>query len=145
MEPLIVYYSSPSLNTHRFVEKLGLRAVRIPTSMKEDTPLINEPYVLICPTYADDDGSKAVPKQVIRFLNDPHNRSLLQGVIGSGNRNFGHMFAHGGQVVARKCNVPLLYKFELSGTPDDVIKVQQGVEKLWNTLTQTPRQMQTGT
>ena len=140
MEPLLVYYSSMSLNTHRFAMSLDVRSVRIPISMKEDLPTITEPYVLISPTYADDDGSKAVPKQVIRFLNDPNNRALMQGVIASGNRNFGDMFAYAGTVISKKCNVPCLYKFELSGTPDDTKNVKQGMRKLWESLKQTKQQ-----
>ena len=131
MDPLIVYFSSISLNTLRFVRKLGIRAERIPVSPKDEMAPITEPYVLISPTYADDDGSKAVPKQVIRFLNNSENRELMIGVIGSGNRNFGELFAHAAHVIAKKCNVPLLYKFELAGTPTDVKNVQKGIEKLW--------------
>lgn len=111
-----------------------MNAIRIPISMKEPIPSVDKPYVLICPTYADDDGSKAVPKQVIHFLNNPKNRSLMQGVIASGNRNFGEMFAYSGSVISKKCNVPVLYRFELSGTPEDVINVQVGVERLWQSL-----------
>lgn len=134
VEPLIAYYSSTSGNTHRFVESLGLRAVRIPMSMKAECLVMREPYVLICPCYADDDGSKAVPKQVIRFLNESANRFMLKGVIGTGNRNFGAYFAHAATVIARKCNVPVLYKFELSGTPTDIINVRKGMERLWSSL-----------
>jgi protein involved in ribonucleotide reduction len=132
--PLIVYYSSTTGNTHRFAKSLGMRAIRIPLSMKVPTPLLDEPFVLICPTYADDDGSKAVPKQVIRFLNEPENRAQLQGVIGAGNRNFGEFFGYAGKVISRKCNVPLLYRFELSGTEDDILNVRKGMERLWNSL-----------
>ena len=135
MEPLIVYFSSTSGNTERFVDSLGIRSVRIPLSMKVDTLVINEPYVLISPTYANYDGSNAVPKQVIRFLNEEQNRKTLKGVIGSGNRNFGENFGLAGQIIAKKCNVPLLYRFELSGTQDDIRNVKQGMEKLWNSLT----------
>jgi protein involved in ribonucleotide reduction len=134
MTPLIVYYSCTSENTRRFVEALGVRAIRIPLSMKADCPSLDEPFVLICPTYADDDGSKAVPKQVIRFLNNPKNRAFMQGVIGTGNRNFGEMFGYAGRVIARKCNVPLLYKLELSGTHTDINNVKEGMEKLWMSL-----------
>lgn len=134
MEPLIVYFSSTSGNTNRFVESLAIRSIRIPLSRKVKYPELNEPFVLICPTYADDDGSKAVPKQVIQFLNNAKNRTMLQGVIGAGNRNFGELFAHAGSVISRKCNVPLLYKFELSGTPTDIVNVRKGLEKLWNSL-----------
>lgn len=134
MDPLIVYFSSTSGNTERFVKMLGLRARRIPLSMKEEMAPLDEPYVLICPTYANDDGSNAVPKQVIRFLNNPVNREYIKGVIGAGNRNFGEYFAHSGNVIARKCNVPCLYKFELSGTPRDVKTVRKGMEKLWQSM-----------
>jgi len=145
MGPLIVYYSSISGNTNRFVDSLGMRTVRIPLSMKAECPVIDEPYVLICPCYADDDGSKAVPKQVIRFLNNPENRKHMQGVIGSGNRNFGDKFAYAGNVIAKKCKVPCLYKFELSGTPTDVINVREGMKKLWATLEPQEMNKKTGT
>ncbi len=140
MEPLLVYYSSLSQNTYRFVEKLGIRAERIDISMKSDPLIMEEPYVLISPTYADDDGSKAVPKQVIRFLNNPQNREFMQGVIASGNRNFGEMFAYAGTVISRKCNVPCLYRFELSGTPDDIVNVRTGVRKLWQSISNSTAQ-----
>jgi protein involved in ribonucleotide reduction len=90
----------------------------------------------VSPTYADDDGSKAVPKQIIRFLNNVSNREMLRGVIGTGNRNFGHLFGYAANVIARKCDVPILYKFELSGTETDVENVRQGLEKLWISLSE---------
>jgi protein involved in ribonucleotide reduction len=134
MTPHIVYYSSPTENTHRFVEKLGFQATRIPISMKAECPVVTESYVLISPCYADNDGQNAVPKQVIRFLNNPENRSKLCGVIASGNRNFGDNFGLAGRIIAKKCDVALLYKFELSGTSVDVTNVKKGVEKLWESL-----------
>ena len=134
MDPLLVYYSSTSGNTYRFINSLGIRSVRVPISMKDECPVIDEPYVLVCPTYADDDGSKAVPKQVIRFLNDARNREQMVGVIASGNRNFGDKFAYSGDVISRKCGVPCLYRFELSGTPTDTVNVRKGVERLWASL-----------
>ncbi len=135
MTPLIVYFSSTSGNTERFIDALDIRSIRIPLSMKTDMPIMSEPYVLITPTYANDDGSNAVPKQVIKFLNVPQNRAMIKGVMGAGNRNFGENFGLAGQVIAKKCNVPLLYRFELSGTKDDVINVKQGMDRLWNSLT----------
>jgi len=78
-------------------------------------------------------GRGAVPKQVIRLLNQPPVRSLLRGVIASGNRNFGETFALAGEVIARKCNVPVLYRFELAGTSTDIARVRAGLEKFWET------------
>lgn len=47
----LVYFSSVSENTHRFVEKLELPAIRIPL---RDRIQVDEPYVLVLrPTAAD--------------------------------------------------------------------------------------------
>ncbi|KGJ03095.1 protein involved in ribonucleotide reduction [Paracoccus halophilus] len=129
----LVYYSSASGNTARFTARLGLPASRIPISPQGDMPEPALPYVLICPTYADGQGRGAVPKQVIRFLNDPDRRALLRGVIAAGNRNFGATFALAGRVIAEKCNVPVLYRFELSGSDLDISRVLAGLEKFWGT------------
>lgn len=94
-------------------------------------PSVHKPFVLICPTYADNEGRGAVPKQVIRFLNNPQNRTFLMGVIAGGNTNFGEYYGYAGDVISKKCQVPLLYRFELRGTPKDVRCVQEGIEKLW--------------
>lgn len=125
----LIYYSSASGNTARFVARLGLPALRIPVSPTEDMPVPLLPYVLICPTFADGQGRGAVPKQVIRFLNDPARRGLLRGVIAAGNRNFGETYALAGRVIAAKCNVPVLYSFELAGTETDIDRVITGLEK----------------
>jgi len=72
-----------------------------------------------------------VPRQVIRFLNDPHNRALIRGVIAAGNRSFGDAFCRAGDVIAQKCAVPYLYRFELMGTAQDIINVRTGVSEFW--------------
>lgn len=129
----LVFYSSASGNTARFVQRLGLPAGRIPISPQDGMPQTAQPFVLICPTYADGEGRGAVPKQVIRFLNDADRRALLRGVIATGNRNFGATFALAGRVISEKCSVPLLYRFELAGTEIDITRVQAGLEKFWGT------------
>lgn len=135
----VVYFSSVSENTHRFVQKLGLPAVRIPLHGRIE---VDEPYVLILPTYGggkangpdvdpDSNAGGYVPKQVIAFLNDEHNRSLIRGVIAAGNTNFGAEFCYAGNVVSRKCGVPYLYRFELMGTAEDVEAVRAGLADFW--------------
>lgn len=126
----LVYFSSSSESTHRFVSKLGLPALRIPLEMRESVKA-DGPYILILPSYGGGSTRGAVPRQVIRFLNDPLNRSLLRGVIGAGNRNFGADFCLAGDIVAQKCQVPLLYRFELLGTAEDVVQVRKGVTEFW--------------
>ena len=136
--PLIVYFSSVSGNTARFVgklEKLGLRSVRIPLQPVESPLVIDEPFVLITPTYGGGQGrgeeNGAVPRQVIRFLNDERNRRLIRAVVSAGNTNFGEHFGLAGEIISRKCSVPHLYRLELFGTPDDVERVSEGLERWW--------------
>lgn len=127
----LVYYSSASGNTERFMERLGLDAWRIPISPEAPMPEPQSPFVLVCPSYADGQGRGAVARQVIHFLNDARRRSLLRGVIASGNRNFGKWFACAGPLIAAKCQVPVLYRFELAGTEADIDRVRTGLSKFW--------------
>ena len=133
----LVYFSSASGNTHRFIEKLGRPASRIPlhsynNGVKIDTLHVSEPYVLVLPTYGGgEENTDAVPKQVKRFLNDAGNRALIRGVIGAGNTNFGEAFCLAGDIISAKCKVPHLYKFEVFGTPDDVTAVDKGLDAFW--------------
>lgn len=133
--PLLVYFSSISGNTDRFVQKLGMRAERLPLYGSDPAPEITEPFVLITPTYGGGQGKGsergAVPKQVIRFLNDEHNRGLIRGVISTGNTNFGEGFGLAGEIISRKCRVPHLYRVEVFGTPEDVDRVSDGLERWW--------------
>ncbi|GAB3540277.1 class Ib ribonucleoside-diphosphate reductase assembly flavoprotein NrdI [Arthrobacter tecti] len=127
----LIYFSSTSDNTHRFVSRLPVRSARIPLLTKDDTLCAHSPYVLILPTYGGVNGNGAVPKQVIKFLNVEENRALLRGVIGAGNTNFGDTYCLAADIVAAKCGVPVLYRFELMGTSEDVDRVTQGLEEFW--------------
>ncbi|WP_349428041.1 class Ib ribonucleoside-diphosphate reductase assembly flavoprotein NrdI [Microbacterium sp. LWS13-1.2] len=133
--PLLVYFSSVSGNTARFIEKLGARALRIPLHATDPELVVDEPYVLVTPTYGGGQGrgleKGAVPKQVIRFLNDERNRRHIRGVISAGNTNFGEHFCLAGDIISRKCNVPHLYRLEVFGTPEDVERVNAGLERWW--------------
>lgn len=127
----LVYFSSRSGNTAKFVTRLGLDALRIPIGAADPMPAPDQPYVLITPTFADGEGRGAVPKQVIQFLNDPARRALIRGVISGGNRNFGAFFASSGDVISRKCGIPLLCRFELAGTETDIARVRAGLNRFW--------------
>ena len=116
----LVYFSGASGFTHRFVQKLDVVGYRIP--IHEDFELVEDEFLLILPTYGTPD--RPVPPQVIKFLNEKQNRSLLRGVIGAGNTNFNQNYCRAAYKVSEKCRVPVLYKFELSGTPEDVNKVK---------------------
>ena len=128
----VVYFSSTTNNTARFVAKLGLPSSRIPLLRTEDPLTVDRPYVLVCPTYGGGasisrENSRPVPGQVIRFLNNEHNRGLIRAVISGGNSNFGADFGKAGDVISAKCKVPYVYRFELLGTDEDVKICREGL------------------
>ncbi|BCQ46436.1 protein NrdI [Erwinia rhapontici] len=96
---------------------------------------VDQPYILVVPSYGGGTAQGAVPKQVIQFLNDTNNRQLIRGVIAAGNRNFGEAYCLAGDIIARKCQVPYLYRFELMGTSDDIANVHKGVTQFWQRQT----------
>ena len=133
----LVYFSSASGNTARFVascrlDELGVHTLRIPLPPNEPEPHVDEPYVLLTPTYGGGTIRKAVPVQVKRFLNDQRNRSRIIGVIASGNTNFGEAYGIAGDIIAAKCHVPLLYRFELMGTWEDATTVREGLRTFFD-------------
>ena len=88
-------------------------------------------FVIMVPTYGGGVVKKAVPIQVKRFLNDPANREWIRGVIASGNTNFGEAYCAAGDIIAAKCKVPYLYRYELMGTPEDTAAVRNGLVRFF--------------
>lgn len=132
---MIVYFSSASGYTKRFVDKLDLPAVRIPLRPRvEGMITIDKPAVLILPTYGAGPATKAVPKQVIQFLNIEQNRDNVVGVIGTGNTNFVGAYCLAADIVAQKLGVPVLYKLEIFGTPEDVEEVKFRIPKFFGEI-----------
>lgn len=132
--PRLVYFSSATENTKRFVDRVALPAERIPLRAGDSPLNVDYDYVLVVPTYGGGNLRGAVPKQVIKFLNNPDNRAHCKGVISAGNTNFGTAYCIAGDMVAQKVGVPHLYKFELLGTPQDVTRVQEGLRRFWSTI-----------
>ncbi|MGO1317716.1 MULTISPECIES: class Ib ribonucleoside-diphosphate reductase assembly flavoprotein NrdI [Microbacteriaceae] len=130
--PDLVFFSSVSENTRRFVDRLDRPAVRVPLRPRvEGLIRVTRPFVLVVPTYGGGERAGAVPKQVIQFLNDPANRALIRGVITAGNTNFGEHYCLAGPVISAKCQVPELYRFELLGTQRDIEHVKNGLTRFW--------------
>lgn len=134
----IVYFSNVSENTKRFVDKLGLKSVRIPIKWDDESPLVVEKdFILVVPSYGGGAEGRTVPKSVVKFLNIETNRKFLVGVVGTGNTNFGVHYCKAAEIVATKTGVPLLYRVEITGTPEDVNQVKERLELLWTTNTAT--------
>lgn len=131
----IVYFSSVTNNTHRFVEKLNvnMKKLRIPLTVKDSFLHVDNDYILFCPSYGGGNNNKAVPKQVIKFLNDEKNRKHCVGLIISGNTNFFEDYGIAGKILQNKLNVPCLYTYELMGTEHDVKTVENGIKEFKRT------------
>lgn len=103
----------------RFVEKTGRPAQEVTQEMT-----VNQPFLLVTPTT----GFGEVPSTVARFLR--LNSALLHGIAASGNRNFGNMYANAADTISEQYNVPVISRFELAGTDEDVRKFNEGVDAL---------------
>lgn len=129
----IVYFSAKSRNTERFIQKireenewnenpLDLKIRKLPCEG------IDEPFILVTPTYADHIGERAIPPIVEKFLEK--NYMNMIGVIGGGNKNFGEFFAQGANKISSLYQVPILHKFELAGFQEDVDKVYNIIKEM---------------
>lgn len=128
----IVYFSNVSENTKRFVEKVTDHGVRIPLRPSDARDFsVDSEYVLVVPTYGGGAEGPAIPRPVRVFLNNPANRDLLRGVIGTGNTNFGEHFCKAADMICDKTGVPLIARVEITGTPEDVERVKQRLEILY--------------
>ena len=128
----LVYFSNYSENTKRFVEKVTNDGIRIPVRPGDVRNLVvGSEYVLVVPTYGGGSESPAIPKSVKIFLNNPANRDLLRGVIGTGNTNFGEHYCKAADMISDKTGVPIIARVEIMGTPSDVELVKERLEILY--------------
>ena len=115
MVPLI-YYDSKTGNVERFVHKIkeltGWNIIRITEDIE-----ITSPGHLI--TYTTKIGE--IPDCTNSFLEKY--AAKVMTVSSSGNRNWGVNFAKAAERIADAYHLPILLKFELSGTRPDVQKL----------------------
>lgn len=131
-EPKIIYFSSVTENTKYLVDSLPYEASRIPLRRNDPELRADAPYLLFVPSYGGGEDNSAVPKQVIKFLNDRENRDLCLGVIAAGNMNFGAHYCIAGRIIEQKLGVPTFYRFELRGMPGDRERIEEGVQEVFD-------------
>jgi protein involved in ribonucleotide reduction len=126
---VVVYFSSSTSGMVRsFAHRLGRdgRDVRDLGKREVRTSVPEGPWVLLTPSYkTGNPDNDTMPEPVRRFLADPVTRRRMVGVMGSGNRNFGDHYQAACRQVARASGRPVLFEFELQGTPWDVEQAQQ--------------------
>ncbi|MFD2617832.1 class Ib ribonucleoside-diphosphate reductase assembly flavoprotein NrdI [Terrilactibacillus laevilacticus] len=113
---MLILFETMTGNVKRFLNKVGLEHQHI-----DSQPQIDEPFILVTNTI----GFGQPPESVTEFLSNKGH--LIRGVAASGNRNWGPNFAHSADVISAKYNVPILFKFELGGTSQDVITFRERV------------------
>ncbi|WP_042348400.1 class Ib ribonucleoside-diphosphate reductase assembly flavoprotein NrdI [Bacillus massiliigorillae] len=106
---MLIVYDSLTGNVERFVKKIPSRSVKITNGLR-----VNEPFILVTYTI----GFGGVPESTASFVEE--NYSYLQAVVSSGNKVWGSNFARAGDTISDQYLVPLLLKFELSGTNKDL-------------------------
>lgn len=120
----VYYYSSVSNLTGRFAEHLAEQTGRAVFNLADPAVRRRDaagPWVLLTPSYkAGNANEVTLPAPVRAFLRSPDNRRRLIGIIGSGNRNFGVYYQAAARELSTISGRPILFEFELSGTPEDV-------------------------
>lgn len=111
----IVYFTTNSKTTERFVENINRPLTLLTSSLVYDSP-----FILTLPTY-----NGRVIKPVKEFLSNQTNIGNLKGVIGTGNKNFGKDYAIAADIISNRFNVPLIHKVELLGTMEDIDKIHE--------------------
>lgn len=130
----VYYYSSTSGLTRKFAHHLGEQTGRAVFDLSEKAVRTSEttgPWVLLTPSYKAGNAANAtLPKPVLRFLASANNRRRMIGIVGSGNRNFGEFYQAAARQLAEVSKRPILFEFELSGTPEDVTDCATVLAKL---------------
>lgn len=122
----IHFWSSPSGNTAALANKLHTPTHRLNGDIGSWT-------ILMCPTYEQPRLDDYIPRKVRQWLG--RNGQWVIGVIGTGNRSFGSDYCRAAHDIADCLHVPVLYRAELMGTPEDVRNIDNGIRQHWDTLT----------
>lgn len=134
----VYYYSSTSGLTRRFATHLHALDGRPVFDLSESDirhSEVEHPWVLLTPSYkAGNTANVTLPQPVRFFLRSANNRRRMVGIIGSGNRNFGKYYQAAARELAKVSGRPILFEFEISGTPEDVARCAEILRDLDSAL-----------
>ncbi|MGI6155481.1 MAG: class Ib ribonucleoside-diphosphate reductase assembly flavoprotein NrdI [Enterococcus lemanii] len=95
------------------------------------------PYFVSLPTYLEggngvDSGDQEILTQSMReYIEYAENAALCLGVIGSGNKNFGHQYCLTAKQYAAQFDVPVVADFELRGNQKEIEQIYQKLATIW--------------
>ncbi|MGG0052956.1 class Ib ribonucleoside-diphosphate reductase assembly flavoprotein NrdI [Bacillus atrophaeus] len=118
---MIITYESKTGNVRRFVKALQ-RELDVEVVEVTDDTIIKQEFIHITYTI----GFGEVPERTLNFINK--NKNKIRGVAVSGNKVWGDNYGLAGDKLSAKFLTPLLLKFELSGTKQDLQKIIQEVK-----------------
>ncbi|MED1125428.1 class Ib ribonucleoside-diphosphate reductase assembly flavoprotein NrdI [Bacillus atrophaeus] len=118
---MIITYESKTGNVRRFVKALQQELSIEAFEITDDT-IIKQDFIHITYTI----GFGEVPERTLNFINK--NKNKIRGVAVSGNKVWGDNYGLAGDKLSAKFHTPLLLKFELSGTKQDIQKITQEVQ-----------------
>jgi len=125
----VVFYSQTG-QTRKFVNKLtGVNKIEI-TPEQFDIAMA-EPFILIMPSY-EANVHPVVIDTAADFLETAENASYCKGLFGGGNRNFAQLFGITAKMLSEEYHIPVLHEFEFQGSPMDVRKLEEELEKIGN-------------
>ena len=109
---MFVYYDSKTGNVQRFIDKIKKERpewsfVKISSDME-----ISENGHLV--TFTTNFGE--TPDTTEKFLENENNKKYIKSVSSSGNMNWGTLFGKAADKIEETYGIPVLMKFELSGT-----------------------------
>lgn len=108
-----IYYDSKTGNVDRFVHKLETETGWCIQRITENLSISNPGHLITFTT-----GKGEVPLASDRFMQ--RNHEFIKTISASGNRNWGQNFGRAADTIATLYQLPLLFKFELSGSMSDV-------------------------
>ena len=113
---MFVYYDSKTGNVQRFIDKLKKEKPEWNFIKITDNMEISEKGHLV--TFTTNFGE--TPSTTEKFLENENNRKYIESVCSSGNMNWGTLFGKAADNIEEKYGIPVLMKFELSGTSTEV-------------------------
>lgn len=108
-----IYYDSKTGNVQRFMDKVAQITGWTTTRIQKDMIAEDAGHLV---TFTTNFGQ--MPALTEEFLNN--NSSKIYSVTSSGNRNWGRNFGVAADKVSAIYDIPLAFKFELSGTMEDI-------------------------
>lgn len=142
MQPIRILFSSISGNTRGFLQKLATYATE-QQATNPTAPLIEaveisdltnfadetSPFFVCVPTYLSggngiDSGVKELMTNTLgEYITYNNNAHLVQGIIGSGNRNFNEQYILTARRYAHATQTEVVADYELRGTTQDVERI----------------------